>query len=78
VEVDSVGGFSGYGGGGLQWVAEPGGGGHIFTVSPNWDISRGFLYIFLSCDERGGRIIFRNFGAQWKGTPSYCDNMCII
>jgi hypothetical protein len=23
--------------------------------------------------KRVGDIIFHNFGAQWKGTPSYCD-----
>ena len=43
---------------------------------PNWDISRGFLYISLITLIRGaGDIIFHNLGAQWKDTPSYCNSL---
>jgi hypothetical protein len=48
---------------------------------PNWDISRGFLYIALNFVGRisetavkgVGDIISHKLGAQRKGTPSYCD-----
>jgi hypothetical protein len=43
---------------------------------PNWDISRGFLYISLITLMGGaGDIIFHNLGAQWKDTPSYCNSL---
>jgi hypothetical protein len=47
---------------------------------PNWNF-RGFFLHFINFAVRiseaamkgAGEIIFHNVGAQWKGTPSYCD-----
>jgi hypothetical protein len=46
---------------------------------PNWDISRGFLYLSfagrISEAAMGGAgdIIFHRLGAQWKDIPPCCD-----
>ncbi len=46
---------------------------------PNWDISRGFLYLSfagrISEAVMGGAgdSIFHRLGSQWKDIPLYCD-----
>jgi hypothetical protein len=52
---------------------------------PNWDFRGVFLHIInfaVRISEAAmngvGDIIFHNLGAQWKGTPSYCDFSRVI
>jgi hypothetical protein len=53
---------------------------------PNWDIFAGFSLHIINFVGRiseaamkgVGDIIFHKLGAQWKGTPSYCDFLLLF
>jgi hypothetical protein len=61
-----------------------------FTLAdffPNWDFRGVFVtYTVINFAVRiseaamkgAGEIIFHNDGAQWKGTPSYCDFLLVF